>query len=82
MYKVINIQIKNNHPLYEYCVANSKLATNLFNATLFRQRHLFTSRNKETLSINEQEVIDEISVNLHDHGKQKAKCGCCPIERL
>lgn len=73
MYKVINIQIKRNHPLYEYCVINSKLATNLFNAALFRQRQLFTSRNKETLSTNEQEVIDEINKTIKERNKDFPK---------
>lgn len=73
MYRVINVQIGRNHPLYEYCVEMAKLSTNLYNASLFRQRQLFTSRNKDTLTPNEQQVIDEINKTVNERGKSFPK---------
>lgn len=52
--------IDSSHPLYSYLYEYSKLSKNLYNATLFRIRQNFTLRDKEHLSDNEKEVLQEI----------------------
>lgn len=71
MYNVVNVQIKKNHPLYDYCVGMSKLSTNLFNAALFRQRQWLTSQNKEILTENELQVIKEVDETISKFGLNK-----------
>lgn len=63
MYRVMNIMIKNNNRLYDWCDINAGYANNLYNACLYRQRQLMTSRNKtsDELTSNELEVINEVN---------------------
>ena len=40
MYKTVRFRIKRNHPLFEWCETNSRLANNLYNAALaVKRRH-------------------------------------------
>ena len=71
MYRVINVLVRKNHHLYPYFVEVSKLATNLYNATLFRQRQWLTMQDKEVLTDNEQEVLDEINNTIAKCNKPK-----------
>ena len=63
--------------LYDWCSEVTHKATNLKNAVRFRQRQVFTARNKkvEELSQNEQSVLDEIKATLgYDLTKRKSRC--------
>lgn len=69
MYKTVRFRIKRNHPLFEWCETNSRLANNLYNAALFRLRNSLTGSKKETseLTENEKEVLREIEMNCIRH---------------
>lgn len=49
------------------------LAKNLYNASLYRIRQNFTARNKEHLSANEIEVLNEINTTIQSCGLKKPK---------
>ena len=65
--------IDNRHPLYSYLFDFCKLSKNLYNASLFRLRQNFTANNKEHLSDNEKEVLQEIYkvVDTYSYSKPK-----------
>lgn len=66
MYRLLQIEVKETEPLYPYLMNIGRLSNNLYNATLFRQRQLMTSRNKDILSANELSVLHEVEVmNQH-----------------
>lgn len=62
MYKVLNCIVKKGQPLYDYLDVFSHRANNLYNAALFRERQMMTSRNKEEseLSLLQKEIIQEV----------------------
>lgn len=58
-----------SHPdLFAYLLTNAKLAKNLYNASLFRLRQVFTAQNKETLTENELEIQTEQLAVCKKHG--------------
>lgn len=63
MYCVSRTQInKADRPkLYAYLLNCCMLSKNLYNASLYRIRQNYTLQGKDSLSINEQEVLDEIT---------------------
>lgn len=46
--------------LFAYLDLNSRLAKNLYNASLYRVRQIFTGWDKDSRTANEQEVFDEV----------------------
>ena len=66
MYKVLNCIIRRNHQLYDYLDVMSHNACNLYNAALFRERQMMTSRDKERSELQElqREVIKEVEYAL------------------
>ena len=66
MYRVSRTLVsKEKYPqLHAYFYGNAMLARNLYNAALFRLRQNFTSKGKDTLSANEQQVRDEILMTM------------------
>ena len=87
MYTTWNYQIHDNkkyHALFQWCTENGRLATNLYNAALFRERNSMSSRRKEKdgLSLHplEQEVLDEIERALPDY--KRSDSGFIPYARL
>ena len=56
----IIISKSSNKELYTYFKTNSLLAKNLKNAVLYRLRQSYTAMNKNTLTDNEKEVLDEM----------------------
>ena len=52
--------IKQNHPLYEYCLAQTSASKLLYNAALFRLRNHYTAHTKSSLTENENSVEHEI----------------------
>ena len=72
MYSVLPIIVNNDSPLWQYCEENSCRAKNLYNAALFRIRQIFTARGKESLTENEQEVMDELK-KMTEAGYRKVK---------
>ncbi len=73
MYKVLNCIIRRNHPLFEYLDTFSSRANNLYNAALFRERQMMTSRNKDDSELNDlpKEVIQEVEYALSLMRKQR-----------
>ena len=66
MYKILQIEVSGKDALYPYLMNIGRLSNNLYNAILFRQRQLMTSRNKDVLSVNEQSILNEVDImNLH-----------------
>ncbi len=66
MYKTLNCIVRKGQPLFEYLDVMSHRACNLYNAALFRERQIMTSRNKETseLKNHQIEVIQEVEYAL------------------
>lgn len=66
MYRVSKTLIsKRRYPeLHTYFNGYALLARNLYNAALFRLRQNFTMKGKDTLSANEQQVLDEIRLAM------------------
>ena len=69
MYRTVRFRIKRDHPLFEWCEHNSRLANNLYNATLFRVRNSMTGRKKEPSKIteNEKNVLNEVEIYCIKH---------------
>ena len=65
--------INNSHSLYPYFDEHCRLSRNLYNASLFRLRQNFTSLNKESLSDNEKEVVQEIYKVIDTYQLSKPK---------
>jgi putative transposase len=65
--------ISNSHSLYSYLYEYCRLSRNLYNASLFRLRQNFTSLNKENLSDNEKEVVQEIYKVIDTYQLSKPK---------
>ena len=63
--------INNSHSLYSYLYEYCKLSKNLYNATLFRLRQNFTAKDKESLSDNEKEVVQEINKVIEKYSDYK-----------
>ena len=62
MYTVYQKRIKNTDLWsYRYCEERATLAWHLYNAALFRIRQIFTGWEKESRTLNEQEVFMEVS---------------------
>ena len=63
MYHSMNINVKNG-PIFDWCDELAHKANNLYNAALFRERQVMTSRKKTDaqLTDNEKEVLREIEV--------------------
>lgn len=62
MYTVCQKRIKNTDVWsYRYCEERATLAWHLYNAALFRIRQIFTGWEKESRTLNEQEVFMEVS---------------------
>ena len=61
-YRVGRVIVKadRNPELYTYFTKTGRLANNLGNAALFRLRNHFTAKGKTVISVNEQEVEDEV----------------------
>lgn len=60
-YRVVQCQIAHGNSIYQFCDSNARLAKLLYNAALFRIRQIFTGYDKETLTLNEKQVFDEVS---------------------
>lgn len=60
MYHTVQYIVNKTHPLYAYFNELAHLTNNLHNATLFRIKQVLSAMKKDTLTLNEQEVIDEI----------------------
>lgn len=62
MYRVMNCIINRNNLVYDYLDSMAHRANNLYNAALFRERQMMTSRNKDASMLNElqKEVIAEV----------------------
>lgn len=69
MYRTVKISVKPKHELYEYCSSITALSKNLYNASLFRVRNIFTAYGKDSLTQLEQEVMDEVALTQNT-------CGC------
>ena len=65
--------ISNSHSLYPYFDEYCRLSRNLYNGSLFRLRQNFTSLNKESLSDNEKEVVQEIYKVIDTYQLSKPK---------
>ena len=50
MYSVSRIMIKEQHPLYSYCMETTAASKRLYNAALFRIRNRFTGYRKIALT--------------------------------
>ena len=65
---------RDHHPgLWDYFHSNAMLSKNLKNAAIFRIRQCFTAHGKEKLTVNEQEVMDEISLTCSVTGLKAPK---------
>ncbi len=63
MYRVMNVEVSmKSEALYSWCVNVSKLANNLYNAALFRERQLISALRKPYAqwTDNEKAVVQEI----------------------
>ena len=59
---------KNNFTeIYQYADTYAVLSKNLYNAALFRVRQIFTGSGKETRTLNEAKVFDEVSLLEHTY---------------
>ena len=69
MYRIRKQLIKKTryNALWEYFDYYSRLTKNLRNATLFRMRQNFTSKGKDKLTENEEQVINEIKITLDSY---------------
>lgn len=60
MYSVSRIMIKEQHPLYSYCMETTAASKRLYNAALFRIRNRFTGYRKVALTDHELQVLEEL----------------------
>lgn len=68
MYEAIQIQIKQTHPLYEYCSDVTRFYNNMYNASLFRIRQVMTAVKKDKLTDNEIQVMQEVQQTVDASG--------------
>ena len=59
-YSVSRIMIKEQHPLYSYCMETTAASKRLYNAALFRIRNRFTGYRKVALTDHELQVLEEL----------------------
>ena len=52
--------IKEQHPLYSYCLETTAASKRLYNAALFRIRNRFTGYRKVALTDHELQVLEEL----------------------
>ena len=60
MHSVSRIMIKEQHPLYSYCMETTAASKRLYNAALFRIRNRFTGYRKIALTEHELQVLEEL----------------------
>lgn len=85
MYSVTRILIRQQHPLYSYCLETTAASKRLYNAALFRIRNRFTGYRKVALTDHEREVMDELQVLWESGmrtGKVKAVISYTKLEKL
>ena len=73
MYYSHNVQVNRKDELFLWCDNIARLANNLYNAALYRQRQLMCAAKKpeEALSENEKEVIAELTEALPKMKQQR-----------
>lgn len=72
-YRVVQCQVAQGNFIYQYCDSNAKLAKLLYNAALFRIRQIFTGYGKDPLTVNEQQVFDEVDMLQKKYPSIKVK---------
>ncbi|HBI04032.1 MAG TPA: transposase [Paenibacillaceae bacterium] len=74
MYNTQQIRIKKGHRFYPYCEKMSSLAKNLYNATNFHIRQIFTAFNEDkTINPLQQEVFDLVDKHLPQMNEVRIK---------
>lgn len=85
MYNTVRTIIREEHPLYEYCLKTLEASKSLYNASMFRIRNRFTGYSKASLTENEMEVAEEIRLLEQSHkitGNVKAVISYFQLEKL
>ena len=62
MYRTDRIYVNTQHEMFPYFDELAHKAKNLYNASLFRIRNVFTAHGKANVTSNEKEVLDELAL--------------------
>ena len=62
MYRIDRIYVNTKHEMFSYFDTLAHKTKNLYNASLFKIRNAFTAHGKTSLTSNEKEVLDELTL--------------------